>query len=157
MLPNLPIPLTVSPYPVIQISMWQCPKCTRDFKSQNQSHYCGDKPATIDEYIATQPEEVQRILHKIRKAIKKAAPKAQEKISWGMPTFWQGKNLIHFAVFKKHIGIYPGDLSHTPFVQRLSGYKTTKGAIQFPLNKPIDYELITEITKFRVSVVSNLK
>ena len=133
--------------------MWQCPKCGRDFKNKNQDHYCGEKPTTIDEYIAAQAEDVQPILKKIRRAIKKAAPKAQEKIAWSMPTFWQGENLIHFAAFKKHIGIYPGDLNRLPFNEKLSGYKTSKGAIQFPLDKPIDYDLITEITKFRVSVI----
>ena len=71
-----------------------------------------------------------------------------------MPTFWQGENIIHFAAFKKHIGIYPGDLNNIPFKKELSGYKTTKGAIQFPLDKPIDYELIAEITKFRVQAVA---
>ena len=134
--------------------MWQCPKCGRDFKKQNQDHYCGDKPASIEEYIAAQAEELRPILEKIRKTIRKAAPKAVEKISWSMPTFWQGENLIHFAAFKKHIGIYPGDLSLTPFEERLSAYKTTKGAIQFPLDKPIDYGLIAEITKFRVAAAS---
>ena len=134
--------------------MWQCPKCGRDFKKQNQDHYCGHKPNNIEEYIAAQAEEVRPVLEKIRKTIKKAAPKAVEKISWSMPTFWQGENLIHFAAFKKHIGIYPGDLSHTPFEERLSSYKTSKGAIQFPLDKPIDYELIAEITKFRVQAVA---
>jgi len=134
--------------------LWQCPKCGRYFKKTNQSHYCNDKPESIDQYIAAQPEDVQPILIKIRKTIQKAAPKAIEKISWSMPTFWQSENIIHFAAFKKHIGIYPGDLSHTPFEQRLSGYRTTKGAIQFPLNKPIDYNLISEITKFRVQTVS---
>ena len=109
---------------------------------------------TIDEYIAAQPEEVRPLLEKIRRTIKKAAPKAKEKISWRMPTFWQEENLIHFAVFKKHIGIYPGDLSRLPFEQQLSGYKTSKGAIQFPLDKPIDYALIAEIIKYRVSAVS---
>ena len=133
--------------------MWQCPKCGRDFKNTNQDHYCKDKPATIDEYIALQPEEVRPILNKIRKTIKKAAPKAIEKISWGMPTFWQGENIIHFAAFKKHIGIYPGDLNNIPFKEKLSTYKTTKGAIQLPLDKPMDYDLIAEITRFRVSVV----
>ena len=137
-----------------QTTMWQCPKCGRDFKNTNQSHYCSDKPATIDNYIAAQPEEVRPILNKIRKTIRKAAPKAVEKISWSMPTFWQGENIIHFAAFKKHIGIYPGDLSHIPFKEKLSRYKTTKGAIQFPLDKPVDYDLIAEITRFRVQTVS---
>jgi uncharacterized protein YdhG (YjbR/CyaY superfamily) len=135
--------------------MWQCPKCGRDFKKQNQSHYCTSMPDTIDEYIAAQPEEIQPVLNKIRKTIKKAAPKAAEKMSWRMPTFWQGENLIHFAAFKKHIGIYPGVQGIAHFEQELSGYKTTKGAIQFPLDKPIDYNLISEITKYRVSAVEN--
>ena len=134
--------------------MWQCPKCGRDFKNQNQSHYCGDKPSTIDEYIAAQPKSIRAVLEKIRKTIRKAAPKAIEKISWSMPTFWQGENIIHFAAFKKHIGIYPGDLGNIPFEQQLASYKTTKGAIQFPLDKPIDYDLIADITKYRVSMVS---
>jgi len=110
------------------------------------------KPAgTIEEYIAVQPAEVQPILKKVRVVIRKAAPKAVEKISWQMPTFWQGENLIHFAAFKKHLGIYPGDLSLVPFEERLAGYHRTRGAIQFPYDKPIDYELIADITRWRVS------
>ena len=134
--------------------MWQCPKCGRDFKNPNQSHTCGTTLSTIDEYIAAQPVEIRPILEKIRKTIRNAAPSAIEKISYQMPAFWQGAILIYFAAFKNHIGIYPGDLSHIPFKDKLSGYKTTKGAIQFPLNKPIDYDLIAEITAFRVSAVS---
>ena len=134
--------------------MWQCPNCGRDFKNTNQSHSCGNKPSAIDEYISAQAEEIRPILEKIRKTIKKVAPAAAEKISWGMPTFWQGENLIHFAGFKNHIGIYPGNLNNLPFKQKLSAYKTTKSAIQFPLDKPIDYKLIAEIAKFRVSAVS---
>ena len=134
--------------------MWQCQKCGRDFKNTNQSHSCSSKPSTIDEYISAQPEELRPTLEKIRKTIKKAAPASTEKISWGMPTFWLGENLIHFAAFKNHIGIYPGDLNQLPFKQKLSGYKTTKGAIQFPLDKPIDYNLLAEITKFKVSAIS---
>ena len=109
---------------------------------------------TIDEYISEQNEALRPILRRIRKTIKGAAPKAIEKISWGMPAFWQGENLIHFAVFKKHIGIYPGVLCSLPFKRQLSAYKTTKSAIHFPFDKPIDYDLIAEITKFRVSAVS---
>jgi len=136
--------------------MWHCLKCDRDFKNTNQSHSCGIKPSTIDYYISEQTEAVRPLLEKIRKTIKKAAPKAIEKISWQMPTFWQGENLIHFAAFKNHISIFPGDLSRLPFKQELSGYKTTKGAIQFPLDKPIDYKFIEDITQFRVFLVSTI-
>ena len=133
--------------------MWQCPNCRRNFKNVNQSHSCGSKLSTIDEYISAQPEEIRPLLEKIRKTIRKAAPASTEKISWSMPTFWLGENLIHFAAFKNHIGIYPGDLSRIPFAEKLSAYKTTKGAIQFPLDKPIDYKLIAEIARFRASAV----
>jgi uncharacterized protein YdhG (YjbR/CyaY superfamily) len=67
-----------------------------------------------------------------------------------MPTFWQGENLIHFAAFKKHIGLYPGGEAIPEFAERLAGYKTSKGAIQLPLGKPIDYELIRDIVRWRV-------
>jgi len=119
--------------------------------NKNQNHSCGEKPANIDEYIAAQSEDVQAILIKIRETICAAAPDSVEKISWDMPTLWQGENLIHFAVFKKHIGIYPGDMTHSPFDERLAGYRRTKGAIQFPLDSPIDYELIADIARWRVS------
>lgn len=132
--------------------MWQCPKCERKFKNTDQNHFCG-KIETIDDYISEQADEVQNILQKIRETIHSAAPKAQEKISWQMPTFWQGENLIHFAAFKKHIGIYPGGEATTYFADRLTEYKFSKGAIQFPLNKTIPYDLIKEITEWRVAVV----
>jgi len=133
--------------------MWKCPECGREFKKTNQDHYCGEKPANIDEYIAALPEDMQAILIKIRETIRNAAPDSVERISWSMPTFWQGENLIHFAAFKKHIGIYPGDMTDSPFEERLTVYHRTKGAIQFPLDKPIDYELISDITRWRASCV----
>jgi len=111
-----------------------------------------EKISTIDEYIAGQPGELQPMLRKVRATICKAAPDATEKISWQMPTFWQGENLIHFAVFKKHLGIFPGDSSLSPFKKRLGGYSRTKGAIHFPYDRPIDFKLIADITKWRVTV-----
>jgi uncharacterized protein YdhG (YjbR/CyaY superfamily) len=129
--------------------MYQCSKCGKELRNENQSHFC-IKHNTIDEYIAEQSAEIQPLLHKIRETIREAAPDVKEKISWRMPTFWQGENLIHFAVFQKHIGIYPGDLTHAPFDERLTGYHRTKGAIQFPLGKPIDYNLIADITRWRI-------
>ncbi len=109
------------------------------------------KPNSIDEYIASQPEDARPLLQSIRETIRAAAPEATEKISWQMPTFWKGKNLIHFAAFKKHIGLYPGGEATSRFAERLIGYKTSKGAIQLPLGMPIDYELITDIVRWRVN------
>lgn len=134
--------------------MWKCPKCGRDFKSTDQHHFCGNIE-TIDQYISEQTEAVQPILQKIRNTIRAAAPDAKEKISWRMPTFWQKENLIHFAAFQKHIGIYPGGEATTVFADRLTEYKTGKGTIQLLLNKPIPYDLIEEITRWRVKSVED--
>ena len=131
--------------------MWICDKCGREFKNINQEHYCG-KFTTIDEYISAQQAEIQPILQKVRSIIKKHAPKAIEKISWNMPTFWQGENLIHFAAFTKHLGIYPGDLTSLPIKNKLKNYKHTKGAIQFPYDKTMDYDFIAEIVKYKVKI-----
>lgn len=87
---------------------WKCPKCGREFSRQNQDHYCV-KPQNIDEYIAAQDEKNQYRLREIREIIRTALPDAEERISWSMPTYWKGRNIIHFAASKKHLGIYPGD------------------------------------------------
>ena len=111
--------------------MWKCEKCGREFRNTNQDHYC-ENVETIDQYIEGQSEEAQIVLHAIRKAIRAAIPDATEKLSWKMPTYWQGHNLIHFAAQKNHLGIYPGADAVAHFAPRLSKYKTSKGAIQFP-------------------------
>lgn len=129
--------------------MWKCPKCGREFKNAGQSHFCG-KINTIDDYIADQPKEVQTLLKDVRKTIRAAAPEATEKISWQMPTFWQGENIIHFAAFKHHIGIFPGGEAVGVFKDRLTGYKTSKGTIHFPLDKPINHQLIADIVRWRL-------
>lgn len=129
--------------------MWKCPKCGREFKNTNQDHYCGGI-STIDEYIAAQPVGVQSLLQAVRETIRAAAPDAVEKTSWQMPTFWQGENIVHFAAFKKHIGLFPGGEAVGVFADRLEGYKTSKGTIQFPLGKPIDHNLIGDIVRWRV-------
>ncbi len=105
---------------------------------------------TIDEYISGFPAEIQEKLIALRRFISECAPEAKEKISWGMPTFDLFGNLIHFAAFKNHIGIYPGENGVAVFKDRLTEYKTSKGAIQIPNTKPIPYDLIREIVKFRV-------
>ena len=81
--------------------MWKCPKCGRTFKKENQGHYCGEAPKTIDEYINAQDEEFRSQLYAVREALKKSLPDAAEKIAWSMPTYWQGGNIIHFAANKK--------------------------------------------------------
>jgi uncharacterized protein YdhG (YjbR/CyaY superfamily) len=104
----------------------------------------------IDEYIAGFPRDVQQILQKIRTTIRRAAPQAEESISYQMPTFRLEGNLVHFAAFKNHIGLYPTPSGTEKFREELSPYQTGKGSIRFPLDKPIPYGLIGRIVKFRV-------
>ena len=110
----------------------------------------GEKFETINEYIATFPEDVQEILEKMRKVIHEAAPEAEETISYGMPTFKLHGNLVHFAAYKKHIGFYPTPSGITAFKEEISGYKSSKGAVQFPLDKPVPYDLVEKMVVFRV-------
>jgi uncharacterized protein YdhG (YjbR/CyaY superfamily) len=128
--------------------MWKCPKCGREFKNENQDHFCGEPPKTIDEYIAAQPESVQPLLNKVRDTIRAVLPEAQECISWSMPTYWNKHNIIHFAAFKKHIGLYPGAKAIETFSEHLKEYKSSKGAVQFPYDKPLPLPLISEIARW---------
>jgi uncharacterized protein YdhG (YjbR/CyaY superfamily) len=109
----------------------------------------------IDEFIAGYPEDFQKVLKKVRAAIKKAAPKAEETINYGIPTFTLEGNLVHFSAFKKHIGFYPTPSGIEKFKKELSPYEAAKGSVKFPLDQPIPYDLITRIVKFRVE--ENLK
>ena len=106
---------------------------------------------SIDEYIVQFPIEIQEILETLRKVIKELAPNAEEKISYQMPTFALHGNLVHFAAYKNHIGFYPSASGIAAFKHQLSEYKTSKGTVQFPLDKPLPYELISEIVKFRIA------
>lgn len=107
-------------------------------------------PRDIDEYIARFPEAVQAKLEKLRATIRKAAPAAEETISYHIPTFTLNGPLVHFAAYQKHIGFYPGSAGIQKFQKRLSAYEGAKGSVQFPLEKPMPYDLIAEIVKFRV-------
>jgi uncharacterized protein YdhG (YjbR/CyaY superfamily) len=107
---------------------------------------------SIDEYIAAFPADVQKILEEVRAVIKAAAPKAEEKISYQIPTFTlNGGNLVHFGAFKNHIGFYPTSSGTQAFQKELSVYKGAKGSVQFPLDKPMPLKLIRKIVKFRVA------
>ena len=106
---------------------------------------------SIDEYILKFPPEIQVILEMLREVIKESAPDAKEKISYQMPTFVLHGNLVHFAAFKNHIGFYPTPSGINAFKHELSSYKGAKGSVQFPIEKPLPYQLIREIVKFRVA------
>jgi uncharacterized protein YdhG (YjbR/CyaY superfamily) len=105
---------------------------------------------TIDEYIALFPEDVQKIMQKIRQIIHEVAPEAKEAISYQMPAFKLNGNLVYFAGFKSHIGFYPTPSGTETFQKELSPYKSGKGSVRFPLDQPIPYDLIKKIVLFRV-------
>ncbi len=114
-----------------------------------------DRPASIDQYIAQYPADVQAIMNKIRATIKETAPQAQERISYGMPGFYQNGMLVWFGGHKDFIGFYPTGEGVEAFKDQLTGYTITKGAVHFPLNQPIPYELIRKMVRSRVE--ANLK
>jgi uncharacterized protein YdhG (YjbR/CyaY superfamily) len=105
----------------------------------------------IDEYIAAFPKDVQVKLSEIRDVIKKAAPKAEEAIKYGIPTYVLYGNLVHFGGFKNHLGFYPAPQGIEEFKKELASYKGSKGAIQFPYDRPLPKSLITKIVKFRIA------
>ena len=108
------------------------------------------KAENINEYIAVFPKETQILLMEIRKIIAKNAPEATEKISYGMPCFFLHGNLVYFAGYNKHIGFYPSGSGIEAFKHKLDKYKWSKGAIQFPIDKPLPVKLISDIVKYRV-------
>jgi uncharacterized protein YdhG (YjbR/CyaY superfamily) len=112
-----------------------------------------DKKAvnTIDDYIGQFSPDIQDRLRAVRNAIREAAPDAAEKISWQMPTFHQHGNVVHFAAFKDHISLFPGASGVEAFADRLSGFKTSKGTIQFPHGQPLPIELIKEVVQYRIA------
>ena len=106
---------------------------------------------TIDEFIASFPKNVRDVLEELRRAIRESAPNAEETISYGIPTFdLNGRHLVHFSAYKNHVGFYPTSSGIKAFKKELSPFKTSKGTVQFPLNKPIPLDLVKKIVKFRV-------
>ena len=106
--------------------------------------------ATVDEYIAAFPAEIRRILRRIRATVRKAAPGAQERISYGMPSFTQGRTLVYYAAFTNHIGLYPPVKGDAKLRTEIARYANEKGNLKFPLDEPIPYALIGRIVKARV-------
>jgi uncharacterized protein YdhG (YjbR/CyaY superfamily) len=114
-----------------------------------------DRPTTVDEYISLCPQDVQPVLLEIRSVIKETAPAAVERISYQMPGYYQNGYLVWFGLHQNHIGFYPTGSGIEAFKEELAAYKRSKGAVQFPLDRPIPYELIRKIVKYRVA--ENLK
>ncbi|MCX6055317.1 MAG: DUF1801 domain-containing protein [Chloroflexi bacterium] len=110
---------------------------------------------SIDEYIALFPDNIQSILSQLRGVIRKAAPDSEEKISYQMPTFFLKGNLVHFAAYKNHIGFYPTSSGVESFMEEITPYKHSKGAIRFPIDQPIPLDLVEKIVRFRV--IENLQ
>jgi uncharacterized protein YdhG (YjbR/CyaY superfamily) len=108
------------------------------------------KPTTVEEYVAGFPEDIQAIVAKIREVIRETAPEAVEKISYNMPAYYLDGGLLSFSVWKHHIGFYPWQPEMEAAVPGLSAYKGSKGSVHFPLDKPIPYDLIREMVKFRM-------
>ena len=114
-------------------------------------------PVSIDEYIASQPPEMHDLLRKVRETIQKAAPGAVESISYAMPAFkFNGKPLVYFALNKSHLGFYATPSANIAFTEELKDYKSSKGAIQFPLNKPVPYSLIRKMVQFKLKEIKSL-
>lgn len=114
------------------------------------------KPATVDDYISSFPEETQAVMKDVRKTILEAAPEASESISYGMPAYrLNGKPLVYFAAFKNHIGFYATPTGHSRFEKALSAYKQGKGSVQFPLQQPMPLALIGEIVRYRQTKITS--
>lgn len=107
-------------------------------------------PSTVDAYISQFSEDVQQILRKLRELVRQEAPQAEERIAYQMPGYYLNGPLIYFAAFKQHVGLYPTSADLAPFEAELTPYKRSKGTVQFPLNKPIPYDLIARIVRYRV-------
>jgi uncharacterized protein YdhG (YjbR/CyaY superfamily) len=117
--------------------------------------YKKNLPKTIDEYLATQTKSTQKILQELREFIQSLAPEATEAMSYGVPTFKLNGNLVHFAGYEHHIGLYPGSKAMQVFKKEMKAYKSSKGAVQFPLDQALPLELIQKIVHYRRA--TNLK
>ena len=136
--------------------MWICPKCNRAFEKRDQGHYC-EKPRTIDAYVDQQDVAVRPRLREMRAILRSALPEAEERISWSMPTYWQGKNIIHFAASKKHLGLYPGGEATAVFAEALKEYDVSKGTIRLPYDRELPADLIVKIARWCLEAYGTAK
>ena len=128
--------------------MWVCPKCGREFQRNNQGHFCGQPPKTVDEYIAQQEPPSQAHLGKIRQIVRQNAPAAVERIAWSMPIYERNGKSLSFAACQKHISFYVGAEAIERFQADLAGFASKKSAIYLPYAKELPVELLAEIVKW---------
>ena len=128
--------------------MWVCPKCGREFKRQNQDHYCGNPPISVAEYIEAQDEVNQKHLTELVMLIHSAVPDIVEEIKWSMPSFRKNKASIQFAAFKKHISLYVGADTINIFQENLSDLSCKKDAVYLPYNSPLPAEIIKAMLRW---------
>ena len=128
--------------------MWKCPKCRREFKRTNQSHYCGKAPETLLEYIDLQPLETHAHLTEMMTIVKNSIPNVKECILWSMPYYEKDGNSISFSACKKHISFYAGVEAIEKFALDLTEFTTRKNAIYFPYDKALPANLIESIAKW---------
>ena len=137
--------------------MWTCPKCGREFKRQNQSHYCGNAPANIEEYIAVQEENAQQCLRELVEIFRSEVPDLAESIKWSMPYFQNDTGIISFAVCKKRVSLYVGEEIIEMFYDDLGELKHKKDALYFPYDKPLPVELIKHIVRKKLCKIQGVQ
>lgn len=128
--------------------MWICPKCGREFRRNNQNHYCGKAPETVSEYINAQSEEIRPHLTEMIHILENSVPCVNERILWSMPYYEKEGKSISFSASKKHISFYAGVEAIDAFASELEGFVTRKNAIYLPYGKVLPAKLITEIARW---------
>lgn len=126
--------------------MWTCPECGREFKKRRQTHYCGQPPATVSEYISRQPSAIQPWLRELYREIKAAEPSLKEEIRWNMPCFSLGKTVLQFAAYKDYVSLYAGTEVTEKLRDRLTGLTDNKGTVRLSYARPVPRLSVREIT-----------
>lgn len=128
--------------------MWVCPKCGREFKRNNQSHYCGEAPKTIEEWIIQQEQPLQDYFQKLHHVILDAIPDIKQRIAWSMPTYGEKEIVVQFSACKNHASLYVGEKAIEHFSTDLRGYECKKSAVYLQYNRPIPEALIAKMVKW---------
>ena len=128
--------------------MWVCPKCSREFKRINQSHYCGKAPKSIEEWILQQEPPLQGYFQKLHQVICAAIPDIKQRIAWSMPTYGEKEIVVQFSACKNHVSLYVGEKAIEHFAADLRGYECKKSAVYFQYGEPLPESLVANIVKW---------